>query len=90
LDLFLQAKQDATELQDKTKAMKASIAELEEKEKQIIADRDAALVPMGNVVHDSVPVSDNEVRYMLNIKAGSVPQHEVLTLHLTADSAAGA
>jgi hypothetical protein len=42
--------------------MKASIAELEEKEKQIIAERDAALVPMGNIVHDSVPISDNEVR----------------------------
>uniref|UniRef100_A0A383V6T7 serine--tRNA ligase n=1 Tax=Tetradesmus obliquus TaxID=3088 RepID=A0A383V6T7_TETOB len=54
------AKQDATELQDKTKAMKASIAELEEKEKQIISERDAALVPIGNLVHDSVPVDDNE------------------------------
>jgi seryl-tRNA synthetase len=60
-DRLLQAKQDATELQEKTKAMKASIAELEEKEKQIIADRDAALVPIGNIVHDSVPISDNEV-----------------------------
>jgi hypothetical protein len=45
--------------------MKASIAELEEKEKQIISDRDAALVPIGNIVHDSVPVSDNEVRQTL-------------------------
>lgn len=41
--------------------MKSTIAELEAKENQIIADRDAALVPIGNVVHDSVPVSDNEV-----------------------------
>lgn len=41
--------------------MKASIAELEEKEKQIISERDAALVPIGNLVHDSVPVDDNEV-----------------------------
>lgn len=41
--------------------MKSTIAELEDKENQIIAERDAALVPIGNIVHDSVPVSDNEV-----------------------------
>lgn len=43
--------------------MKSTIAELEAKENQIIADRDAALVPIGNLVHDSVPVSDNEVSW---------------------------
>jgi len=57
----LQAKQDASELQDQSKAVKAKIAELEAREQQIIADRDAALVPIGNLVHDSVPISDNEV-----------------------------
>lgn len=56
-----QAKQDATELQEQSKVLKASIAELEEKEQAIIAERDAALVPIGNIVHDSVPISDNEV-----------------------------
>jgi seryl-tRNA synthetase len=59
--------------------MKASIAELEEKEKQIIAERDAALVPMGNIVHDSVPVSDNEVRKLerslLLLQARSAAEH---------------
>lgn len=63
---MLQAKQDATELQEKTKAMKSTIAELEAKENQIIADRDAALVPIGYIVHDSVPVSDNEVSVSLS------------------------
>lgn len=58
----MQAKQDATELQEQSKGLKAKIAELEEKEKAIIAERDAALVPIGNIVHDSVPISDNEVR----------------------------
>lgn len=57
-----QAKQDATELQEQSKVLKAQIAELEEKEQAIIAERDAALVPIGNIVHDSVPISDNEVR----------------------------
>lgn len=66
---LLQAKQDATELQEKTKAMKSTIAELEAKENQIIADRDAALVPIGNIVHDSVPVSDNEVSVLQTLAA---------------------
>lgn len=56
-----QAKQDATELQEQSKGLKAKISELEEREKNIIAERDAALVPIGNIVHDSVPISDNEV-----------------------------
>lgn len=56
----MQAKQDTGELQERTKALKASIAELEEREKAVAAERDAALLPIGNLVHDSVPVSDNE------------------------------
>lgn len=56
-----QAKQDASELQEASKGLKAKIAEIEEREKAVIAERDAALVPIGNVVHDSVPISDNEV-----------------------------
>lgn len=46
---------------EKSKEIKASIADLEQKEKDIIALRDAALVPIGNLVHDSVPISDDEV-----------------------------
>lgn len=55
-----QAKQDATELMEQSKAAKASIQELEQREKDVIAKRDAALLAIGNVVHDSVPVSDDE------------------------------
>jgi seryl-tRNA synthetase len=58
----LQAKQDATELQEKSKQLKQGMADLEEQEKQIIKDRDATVAVIGNVVHDSVPVSDDEVR----------------------------
>lgn len=45
---------------EQSKAAKASIADLEQKEKDAISARDAALVAIGNLVHDSVPVSDDE------------------------------
>jgi seryl-tRNA synthetase len=54
------AKQDATELQEQSKALKERVKELELKEKELSAARDAAVVPIGNLVHDSVPVSDDE------------------------------
>lgn len=47
---------------EKSKATKGAIADLEQKEKDVIAARDAALLAIGNIVHDSVPVSDDEVR----------------------------
>jgi seryl-tRNA synthetase len=45
---------------EQSKAAKARIAELEAAEKEAGAARDAALLPIGNIVHDSVPVSDDE------------------------------
>eukprot|EP00887_Chlorella_sp_A99_P003561 scaffold7.g3561.t1 len=54
------AKQDATELQEKSKEMKKGIKEAEELEKQLAEERDAALLPIGNLVGDSVPISNNE------------------------------
>ena len=57
----LQAKQDSAELEAQSKALKQNIADLESKEADIIAARDASLVLIGNLVHDSVPVSDDEV-----------------------------
>jgi hypothetical protein len=57
----VQAKEDATELQEKSKEIKARIAEAEKVEKELSEARDAAIVPIGNIVHDSVPVSDDEV-----------------------------
>ena len=58
-----QAKQDAAEEMEASKALKARIAELEQAEKDAGAARDAALLAIGNVVHDSVPVSDDEARF---------------------------
>ncbi len=56
-----QAGGNSEELQAKSKAMKEGIAAAEEEEKAVIAERDAKLVLIGNVVHDSVPISDDEV-----------------------------
>ena len=47
---LLQAKQDC----------EAKIAELEAKEKELIAQRDATIGSIGNLVPDDVPVDDNE------------------------------
>ena len=35
---------------------------MEEKEKEVISMRDATVVKIGNLVHDSVPISKDEVR----------------------------
>jgi seryl-tRNA synthetase len=56
-----QAKQDATALQEQSKAMKVGIKEAEEAEKALQDALEAAVVPLGNLVHDSVPISDDEV-----------------------------
>ena len=57
----MQAKQDATALQEQSKAMKVGIKEAEEREKQLQEALEASVLPIGNLVHDSVPVSDDEV-----------------------------
>ena len=57
-----QAKKDATELQEKSKSMKAEIVRAEEAAKEAEAVRDRAAAAIGNLVHDSVPVSNDEVR----------------------------
>ena len=61
----LQAGEDATELKEKTAALKEKLAEAEAEEQRIISERDAALAPIGNLVHDSVPVDDDEVQLPL-------------------------
>lgn len=58
---YSQAKQDSTELQEQSKGLKEEIKVLEEREKEAVGARQAALAPMGNLVHDSVPISDDEV-----------------------------
>jgi seryl-tRNA synthetase len=54
------AKGDATELMEKSKEMKAGIKEAEDLEKSLAEALDASLLPIGNIVHDTVPISDDE------------------------------
>lgn len=61
-DGTVQAKQDAGELQEKSKALKKEIQESEAAAVEAENERDACLKLIGNLVHDSVPVSDSEVR----------------------------
>lgn len=56
-----QAGGNSDELQEKSKEMKKKIQETEEKEKDVIKTRDSKVVAIGNIVHDSVPVSQDEV-----------------------------
>lgn len=62
LIFFMQAKQDATELLEKKAALEKEKARIEEEasEKEKLRDKKARLI--GNYVHESVPVNDNEVR----------------------------
>ena len=62
----MQAKKDATELQEKSKSMKAEIARAEEAAKEAEAARDKAVTAIGNLVHDSVPVSNDEVAILMH------------------------
>ena len=57
----MQAKQDASELQTQSKKMKEDIEREQASLTQNLADRDAELSKIGNYVHDSVPVSNDEV-----------------------------
>lgn len=40
--------------------MKEDIKKKEDEEKGLIEAMEAKILPMGNLVHDSVPISDNE------------------------------
>jgi seryl-tRNA synthetase len=62
--IFVQSKQDATKQMDEKTSL-----EKEKKTKEDIATekekaRDRKLKTIGNYVHPSVPVSDNEVRWL--------------------------
>ncbi|QDZ18923.1 seryl--tRNA ligase [Chloropicon primus] len=54
------AKEDASELQEQSKAMKKDIEALQDIVKVAEAKRDEALKKIGNLVHDSVPVNNDE------------------------------
>lgn len=57
----VQAKEDATGLQAQSKALKEQIADAEVSEETAATQRDKLLGSMGNLVHDSVPVDQDEV-----------------------------
>lgn len=81
----MQAGGNADELMEKSKEVKKKIVEMEEKEKEVIKARDGLVVAIGNLVHDSVPVSDNEVRLVvsgLNCCHGCLWQTACAHLHL--------
>lgn len=54
------AKEDITEVRKKSVAGKAAMAQADEELKAAEAARDTAVMAIGNLVHDSVPVDDNE------------------------------
>ena len=54
------AKDDTAELQARSKELKAQVVAAEEAEKAATEARDAAIVPIGNLVHGSVPVEKDE------------------------------
>ena len=58
----LQEKKDTTELQARSKEYKVQIEEAEAATKAAIKERDDAVGVIGNWVHDSVPISNDEVR----------------------------
>lgn len=58
----LQAKQDATQLQEQSKGMKKEVEAAGQRVEAAAAARDKALLTIGNLVHDSVPVDNDEVR----------------------------
>lgn len=56
-----QAKQDAAHLQEQSKNIKQNIEEAEKTSQKAQEARDRALELVGNYVHESVPVSSDEV-----------------------------
>lgn len=56
-----QAKEDASELIAQSKELDADIKRQEEEEKECKLAVDKAIVPIGNLVHDSVPIDNDEV-----------------------------
>ena len=58
---MVQEKKDTAELQEQSKQLKKDKEATEELVKEVEAARDKAIVPIGNLVPDSVPISKDEV-----------------------------
>lgn len=61
IQAILQKKEDATELQEKSVALKKQTEEAEVTKNELESKRDKIMVMIGNLVHDSVPVDNDEV-----------------------------
>ena len=57
----MQKKEDATDLQEKSTALKKQTEEAEDAKNDLESKRYKAMVGIGNLVHDSVPVDNDEV-----------------------------
>jgi seryl-tRNA synthetase len=57
-----QNKGNADEVQEKSKELKKIIPDVEREAEEAAIRRDRALCKIGNLVHDSVPISNDEVR----------------------------
>jgi seryl-tRNA synthetase len=58
----LQENKDATALIQSTEEIKSRLAAKETEVRDARTARDAKLLTIGNIVHESVPISDDEVR----------------------------
>lgn len=85
-----QAKQDTAALQEKSKELKASVLKAEEEAKAADAARDKAVMPIGNLVHDSVPISNDEVGLAQNTQQHGCSTRQMLQDCFLYKSAEGA
>ncbi|CAD7696014.1 unnamed protein product, partial [Ostreobium quekettii] len=76
------AKEDTTDLQEKSKTMKKSIQDAEQEAAEAEKERDLALAYVGNLVHDSVPVSDDEENNAILKEIGQMRHEEGLKPHM--------
>jgi len=67
---LVQAKEDATELMEKSKAMKVDIKAAEARLTELEAECNDAIAPIGNLVHSSVPISDDEANNVVVREVG--------------------
>lgn len=73
-----QAKQDSSALQEESKALKVQLKEAEAKEKELADAVRESIVPIGNLVHDSVPVSNDEANNVIVKTWGTKrPEHKL-------------
>ena len=59
--LYKKAGEDATEMIKTTEENRRSAAEKEAEVREVLQNLNSKLLLIGNIVHDSVPISDDEV-----------------------------